>query len=225
MRLVNRDYDISVMFEENKIEVFYVENRICFTNMVRDFWLQHEGREGSWILSEVDENIAISKSAEVIINPLTVDCNDRKIIKVLYQDLVRVLQDNYLDTYTEINSALVSLLSRITDEQPYPLEINLEASIADIFKIYDLRFSTEDTDLCEMLVSYMKIWHRVAHVKFFVFVNLKSYLTEEQYEAFCQETFYEKLNILLIESRYSDEKKNDFEKIKIIDEDLCIIDL
>jgi CRISPR type II-A-associated protein Csn2 len=50
-------------------------------------------------------------------------------------------------------------------------------------------------------------------------------LTQEQYEAFCKETFYEKLDILLIESKYTDENKNDFENVKIIDEDLCIIDL
>jgi CRISPR type II-A-associated protein Csn2 len=225
MRLVNTEYDITLMLAENQVDVLYVENPDCFAHMVRDLWMQHDGKEGAWILSSADKDLPIAKYTQVTVNPLAVDCNDRRILKVLYQDMAEDLQEKYLDEYTKINAYMVDFLGKIMSEQPYPLELNIELLPAELFKAYDVHFDMEYTGLCEQLASYIKIWHQVARVDVFVFVNLKSFLNREQYVALCEQAFYEKAQLLLLESHYQEQETYSFERIKIIDRDLCIIEI
>jgi CRISPR type II-A-associated protein Csn2 len=213
------------MLIENQVNVLCVENPECFTAVVRDLWLQRNGGQGAWILSEGAEAVPIAKRLEIIINPLAVDCNYKRILKVLYQEMNNDLQEKYFDRYTEANAAVVNLLSKIMEEQPYPLEMELEVAPVDLFKLYNLHFDMECSDLCDQLIFYIKIWHQVGHVDNYVFVNLKSYLNEKQYIAFCEQAFYEKVHIVLVESRYGEQKKLDFETVKIVDRDLCNINL
>jgi CRISPR-associated protein Csn2 len=223
MRLVYTEYNITVNFEENQICVLYLENPRCFTRAVQDLWLQQQGKKGAWILSEADKELPIDKSMESIINPLATDSNDRRILKKLYQDMTQDMQEKYLNCFTEVNAKMTDFINQLMEEQPYPLEMCMNPDISDLFKIYDVHFDTASSEFCEQLISYMKIWHQVGKVECFAFVNLKSYLSDTEYAAFCKQIFYEKIHVILIESCYLEQKKFDFESVKIIDENLCEI--
>jgi CRISPR type II-A-associated protein Csn2 len=119
---------------------------------------------------------------------------------------------------------MANFISRLVEEQPYPLEMCMNPDISDLLKVYDVHFDTESSELCEQLISYLKICHQVGKVECFAFVNLKSYLSDTEYAAFCKQIFYEKIHVLLIESCYLEQKKFDFESVKIIDENLCEIE-
>jgi CRISPR type II-A-associated protein Csn2 len=220
MRLVHTEYNITVTFEENRICVLYIENPNCFTCLVQDLWFQQHGQDGSWILSEADKELPIAKSMESIVNPLATDSNDRRILKILYQDIAQDMQEKYLNYFTDVNAKMADFISRLLEEQPYPLEMCQNPDILDLLKVYDVRFDTESSELCERLISYLKICHQVGKVKCFAFVNLKSYLSDTEYVVFCKQIFYEKIHVLLLESCCL-EKKFDFESVKIIDTNLC----
>jgi CRISPR type II-A-associated protein Csn2 len=225
VKLVNTKYNIGISFEENTVNVVYIENTDCFTSLIANLYMQCDGKIGTWILSEADKEFAISKEVELVINPLAVNCNDKRILKALYQSMENTIRENCFDVYSDINARILNFLDEIIGTEPYPIEISLEVAPADLLKLYDVRFCMEHSSLCEQLISYIKIWHQVGHVDIFAFVNLKSYLSDEQYASFCEVAFYEKINLLLFESRYNDRGKLDFEVVQIVDKDLCIINL
>lgn len=221
MKIVNIEYNLHINLDENTVQVLYVENASAFTKMVGDLVCQKNGVSGSWILSEADEDISISKKMEVIINPFAVDCNDKRILKALYQEMKEDTIENCNGLYAEINANNLNFIEQIISRQSYMLDYDCQFSVEDILKIYNLRFEVDNVSLLTYLTEYIKIWHRVGNVDCFAFVNLKSYLTEEEIGLLYEMIFYEKVFLILIENK--EYNHLDVENVVILDEDLCII--
>ena len=76
-------------------------------------------------------------------------------------------------------------------------------------------------DVATKIINYIHLAHRVLNTSLFIFINLKSYFSNEDLELLYQTLLYEKVTILLIE-RYESTKLS-FEKHLIIDNDACVI--
>lgn len=95
-------------------------------------------------------------------------------------------------------------------------------SVESLIKLYNVSIDSSEKSLAEQLLLYMKICRDFFKKKLFVILNLKSFLSKDEIELFYKATFYEKFDLLLIESSQK-EAPRDCEKVKIIDEDLCEI--
>ena len=87
MKLVNTYYNLEMDIVENQVIVLSVENPIAYAKLVGDLWKQVNGEDGSYILSDCEKVKNISKEIECILNPFALDCNSKKIISRLYQEL------------------------------------------------------------------------------------------------------------------------------------------
>lgn len=223
MRLVNCKYDLELNLSEEKINVVCIENRKAFSESLLNIWNQQNGMQGTWILSEAEKELNISKKLLCIINPFAINCNDRRLQKVLYQELENDIQNQYLQELTLLNGKIVELLDEVICNQSYALEMEDQCGIQDILKLYNVKFCEDFDSLATALIDYIKLMHQVLHIEVFVFANLKAYLTKEELNLFYESVLYKKVYILLIENVY--ETKNFFEKVMIFDKDMCIIDL
>lgn len=222
MRLVNMEYNIELNLSLNKTNVLCIENRRVFAGCITDLWNQCEAGEGRWQLSDHDSTLPIAKSMICIVNPINLDCNDKKLLKALYQDMDKDVQENMYLQLGNINSKMVSLIDEIVKRQPYAIEYDDSVSLMDILKIYNVCFVKEFDTILEGIVTYIQLWHRVGKISVFAFVNLKAYLCDSEIEQLYEMIRYEQVYIILFESHY--EKKLLDENVKIIDNDLCIID-
>ena len=62
----------------------------------------------------------------------------------------------------------------------YILEFDQETDMSALLKAVNIHYETRDMDFLERLVQYMKVLAAVVGIKVFMFVNLRSYLTEHQ---------------------------------------------
>ena len=72
----------------------------------------------------------------------------------------------------------------------------------------------------EQLLEMMRLHRECFRKRLFVFVNLKSFFSENEITLFYQSVFYEKLSVLLLESGQK-EPVRPCEEVRIIDKDLC----
>lgn len=223
MNMVNREQDISISFEENLVTVLCLENPKVFTACINNLWQQTSGEEGAWILSDADKELNISKKVHFIINPLSANLNEKKIISQLYGELENAVKEQYIEAYSSLNSSIVNFIDGLIQTQPYSIGLKMDANLSGLLKLYDVKFETDDISLIEKLITYLKVMHQVCHTEIFAFLNLKSYLEDTELVQLYEAAFYEKVHIWLIESRY--EKKLMHERVKLLDKDLCIIDL
>src|SRR5699024_12578354 len=88
-------------------------------------------------------------------------------------------------------------------------------------KVFNLEIQLGDSFL-EKILDYITIYRDIFKVNIFIFLNLKTYLTKEEYIEFYNYICQKKIFILNIETKQNKERYK-WENTKIIDEDLCEI--
>ncbi len=223
MRLGNSVLNLEILFEEGKASVLVVENKKVFNRVVEQLWKEIGGEIGEWVLSECEKTVSLSKCADIVFNPYSIDANDRKVLNKLYSELSEMVSERYMETLERINGCIVDLLSQVEQDVPYFLKHELGTDFTTILKIYNVQIDSETSSLLERLIDYIRAYNKICKVSVFIFVNLKDYLESYELEQLYEFSKYEKLNLLLIESHFSDVL--DQEKTLIYDKDMCIINV
>ena len=87
MKLVHPDMQMQIILKEGIVHEWILESPALFSRFVGELVVQADGGEGRFVLSEDMEETKLSKVAEVIVNPFSVDINSRKMLSKLYGEL------------------------------------------------------------------------------------------------------------------------------------------
>ena len=223
MKLVYADYQLKVDLCENQVAVITIENPAVYSNVLQELWKQTHGETGKFILSDQGMIKPIAKWMECVMNPFAVDCNEKKIINRLYQELKEQADGVMFEDSMMLNREIVCYLEKLIFRVPYALEYDLDLNVAALLKCYDVRIVKDNESLLEKIVEYMKVSHQICNVQIFVFVALKQYLSETEIRQLYEFVLYEKIYLIIVDAHQ--EKRIPGEMHWIIDKDLCIIEL
>lgn len=224
MKLVHPDFTLPIIEENSYICYEWImESPEYFSRYVQELFNQMNGGEGNFVLSSDEKELDISKTMEIIVNPLSVNINDRKIINKLYSELSQTAYDseNYLATQG-ILADIQKYFLNLEQAGNYMLEMDSEIDITALFKALNIKLEIFADDFFEMLNQYIKIAAELMKKKIVVFVNLGSYLSKEQLEELLKNAAYNEIILLLIENQQKDYFLEDTKCI-IIDKDGCEI--
>lgn len=199
-----------------------IESPESFSGYVLELSTQIDGNEGQFVLSDKNKELDLAKKAELIFNPFTVDINERKILNKLYMELSDLSKEEemYIKT-VELLRHLQEYMLELEQCTEYILEFDQETDMSALLKAVNIHYETRDMDFMERLVQYMKVLAVVVGIKVFMFVNLRSYLTDHQMQEVMKEMKYQNIKGLFIESQ----QRSCMEGMKqyIIDVDRCEI--
>ena len=220
MKLVNSKINYSIEFKENIVNILVIENQSVMSQVVQSLWKQCNGNDGDFCLSE-EKTLKIDKLMCTIINPFSIDFNNKKIISALYNNLAQNAND-FIEEKAKINASIIALLDDIIDrEDCHNIDYSLDFSWHDLFKIYNIKIEETQETLLISLIEYLKILVNYCGIKIVSFINLKSYLSEEEILELYKYSNYNKIQLLLIESTERTILQN--EMVHIVDADKCII--
>ena len=224
MKLVYANYGMEIPLLENQNTVVVVENQKAYAEILEALWNQTNGGSSitGFILSQDEKIKDITKEVEYIFNPFAVDCNSKRVLSKLYSELQEMVNINLLQELTEVNQELVNFLDEVIYQVPYPLEFELDLNFQSLLKLYQVKVDIGAGDLLERIIEYLKVMHRICNVRIYVFVGLKQYLQEQEFQQLYEFAAYEKLFLIMLEGRESFRLDN--EKYWILDKDLCIIE-
>lgn len=223
MKLIHTGYGLELEIKENQITVLSVENPKAYTTILRDIWSQVQGGEGSFLFSDGEKVKSIAKEMECIYNPFELDCNDKKIIAKLYQEIREQAEEELVYEGVTLNTKVLEYLEQLLQRVPYPLDYNVDFDVTNLLKLYGVKIESAGGDLLEKIVDYLKVLSQICGVRNYVFIGIKQYLETEELEQLYEFAFYEKINIIIIEAIHSLRVLG--EKCWLLDKDLCIIDL
>lgn len=223
MKIVHRGYNLAFSIEENQVIVLSVENPRAYAELLQDIWNQSQGGEGGFILSEKEKVLKISKEVECIFNPFALECNDRKIVTHLYQQMKEQADNFLMEETMQINTEINRFLDTLIFQIPFVLKHNQEFDILNLFKLYEVKFDSDVDTVLERIIEYLRVMSKICGIVLYVFVGLKHYLNPNELNELYQFAFYEKIKLILLESIHL--PLNEGEKGWIIDADLCIIEL
>lgn len=221
MKLVEREYGIEVDIKENIVAIIVLEDVKLRLPLINELFSQTSGKEGNWLLFENDKSFDLGKKVELILEPLTLTLNNRKVKTKLYQDIKTISQDCCFSQGLEVHSQICNYLENMLDKLPYPVKYDEDWDVSEILKAYNVELVEEYDNIFEKLYNYIKLVNTVCGTDIFIMVNIKQYLTDEQITELYKMAAYGKIQLVLIE--FNMNNKRDCEELYILDNDDCVI--
>lgn len=221
MKFVEREYGIEVDIKENIVSIIVLEDVKLRLPLINELFSQTFGKEGNWLLFENDKSFDLGKKVELILEPLTLTLNNKKVKTKLYQDIKTIAQDYCFSQGLEVHSQICNYLENMLDKLPYPIKYDEDWDVSEILKAYNVELVEEYDNIFEKLYNYIKLVNTVCGTEIFVMVNIKQYLTDDQITELYKMAAYGKIQLVLIE--FSINNKRDCEELYILDNDDCVI--
>lgn len=202
MKLVHQDLERQIQFNNFQSCEWVIESPALFTKYVQEIYLQAEGKDGDFTLSEDDKKIDIGKYVEVIINPFAINLNDKKILNKLYMELseLAIAEEMYLLTQ-KIQSEIQNYILQLEHLSPHILAMDLEIDMISVMKAAGVKIENYADDYFEALMLYIKIMAELLQKKVVILINLGSYIEKEKIEQLCQVAAHNEVRLLLIENK------------------------
>lgn len=222
MKLVYTELEQHLVFQENKVNVLVIEQKELFRRMIQELDKQISGEEGGFVLSDNNKTMKIDKEICLILNPFALDINSRKALTGLYNELGKLglNEENYLKTCS-LKGQIAEYIYDLLNQVDYALKFQDDFNLQSMFKALEVEFEAGEENFLEGLVYFMDVCSKFQKIKILAFVNLKTYLTNDDLQKFYKEAFYRKMHLLLLENSIEQELAE--EVVCIVDDDLCVV--
>ena len=107
MKLVERELGLEIQLKENIVSVIVIEDVSLRLSIIEELYSQIMGKEGNWLLVENEKNYEISKKADLILEPFSLELNNKKAKTKLYQDIKTIAQDFSFSQGLELHSHII----------------------------------------------------------------------------------------------------------------------
>lgn len=222
MKLVYTELEQQLVFPENKVNVLVIERKELFRKMIQELDKQINGEDGGFVLSDNNKTMKIDKEVCLILNPFALDINSRKALTGLYNELGKqgLNEENYLKT-CRLKGQIAEYIYDLLNQADYALKFQDDFNLQSLFKALEVEFEAGEENFLEGLVYFMDVCSKFQKKKILAFVNLKTYLTNDDLQKFYKEAFYRKMHLLLLENSIEQELAE--EVVCIVDDDLCVV--
>lgn len=222
MKLVHPHMEGKIVLEAWESCEWIIESPELFSSVIQELLHQTDGDDGRFVLSENEKELPFPKNVEVIANPLAVDINERKILGKLYGELEKTAlgEELYLETQ-EIAEKFYQYFLLLEQAGGFMIETSLQADPAAWFKAFGVKFVSYGDSFQENICQYLMIVSELLKKRLVVFINLKSYLCEEQIKEVEKTAAYNEVALIFLENVQRPSPKE--RKKYIIDVDGCEI--
>lgn len=207
----------AINIDEGEVVTFVIENPIALRNTVNGI----ANSSPELVLSENFSPIEISKYAELITNVFDIDFTAKKILAKLNAEAQCFSEAFHNETISLIN-AFNEYGELISEKFDYPIKYSFAENAEKFIKLLNFTVDDESIPFPENLLTYMELCRNFFEKKLFVFLNFKSFVSENEFKLFCKNVAYEKFHVLMLEAFDCGNSAQNEKKI-IIDKDLCII--
>ena len=221
IKLVHHNFENPLILDSDYVRLLIIENPQLFYELCADLVRQFDGTSGDFVCFCDDKIVNLDKVGEILRDYIDFDFNDKKLVNILYK---RIEALSVAESHIKLNKANTSvseLVGEMIADVPFTLTYD-DLTMPNLLKCLNVRFEMNYDNLVEKLICYLNVLVELKGIRFMVFVNLKSVLSDDQLELLYHQCALEKLPLLLIESsEIRDLLPN--EKAIIITDDLCEI--
>ena len=225
MKLIHEDLSNEIIFEENKVNLLIVENKEKFVEFIQEIIKQIEGEYGKFSLFEENTELKINDKIDIIKDIFDLNLNNKKVLNKVYHELEKLSVDaEFLLETKNMENSLLKYIYYLIENYDYPLEIIEEIDLKEIFKLFSVKLSLCFSNKIEEILEYIDLVSKIFKKEIFILINFHIFLEKQDIVALYRECFYKKIKLLFVENQKPDIINNE-EKLFIIDNDLCEINL
>lgn len=220
MIFAHQNFEKRLEWNENiHICELIIENPITLRNILQS--ITNATSESALSFTQNGEPLKLEKDVDIVLNPTKLEFNNRRATASLLKLLVKtsLSEDFYLET-SKIKTKIIQYLDKVIDAEDFIFEVTSDDfAIDDIAKAVSLHIVSDDDDFIEILTDYLAMMAELANIKLFIFLNLRSLITQEELVRLHHNLKNHQIDALLIED-YDRGVIKDAPRI-IIDRDNC----
>ncbi len=188
--------------------------------LLSDLYSQVSIGEGEAVLSDGEKPIDLKKSAELILEPFSIDFNNRKIKAEVYQELSTIALQNHFPKYNDICAQLQEFMEKLLEEVPYSIAYQSSIGIDELLKAETVELDYSYDSLAEKVCIYIGLLSTACGIRVLFFNDLSRYFTSEEIVYIFKSAQYSKVSIVDICSQARNDVREDVARY-ILDETLC----
>lgn len=220
MKICHFDFSYPLEFYKNSA-VLVCESPRKFLQYCNDFIAQQNGHDGEFIIQDEQSTLSFKKHGRVLSDCLNLSLFDKKIVSGLYEQLAAIKENEMQGKYVDLVARIISFVDELAIESPMAIDYNADFDIVDLFKVLKVCPNEENTSFVGNLIDYLDAAAGFLSIKLFVIVNVRTFLTDNDFANVLSHISYASYSVLFLErtqfARVQDEN------IVVIDEDLCEI--
>jgi len=223
IRFVNKPLNIFLDEIDNYYHILIIESKTLLFKVIKDIKNQLNNEYGDFVLSLKDKPIELKNNLELILDPFELQINNRKILTQI-QNLA--ISEAKNEVHYEETNKIICELEKYAQNLAYTFNGNIIPkdiiSCETIIKSINFQIDTFCDNFYGSIFEYIQAITKYLGIQVFCFVNLFSYLENEEIKELMHSCKNSHLNIIFIES-------NDINieieccKKTIIDSDFCHI--
>lgn len=220
MKFVHIHLETPIELTEETVFLIIEESPSEYYRLTSDFIKLFDNGECNLSFWSNAKSAKPDKFGEIINDYYLFSPNGKKIQPLLYKKIDELFQDSdCILTLNEINTLAATMINDLSFDFPFHLEFD-EISLPTLLKSFSVRFVETYESLLDRLICYLNILVALKGIKFVVFFDLKSVLSDQELETLYHHCRNEKICLLLLESG----KRRPLlpsERAILITEDLC----
>ena len=179
MKLVHTNLNTAVLSDKYVFTEWIIESPKLYAYYLQELFLQQNGEEGRFVLSDKEKELNIAKNMEIIVNPFQVEINGRKILNKLYAELDQLSKSELMYVKTlELTGKIQEYLLELEQNTEYVLEFDMDLDMPALFKSVGIRYEVQETDFFEQIIRYIKIAVNVLAIQVFNCFIFRRYLID-----------------------------------------------
>ena len=218
---INVNYiDNELIVEDNKILNIEIYNKKFFYRFIKDLNLIEDGNtiEQITAFNKQNEEITLTNKIEILSDFLDFDLYNKKYSSDFQKYIVKNSEEKNIDKIVKEYSKVYDSISNIVNLIDIPITIKNDFDFESIIKSFKFEVNFFD-NLLNNLIDLLEVKLNLSKEKIYVFINLKSYLSNEDLLELYKYIFAKNINSIFIDTNKYDDLNDNVNKI-IIDTDL-----
>lgn len=221
MKLVFAGLERSIELSPGECVTLEVDNQALFTRLVLSL-VSEDGRFASepYSVWEDDSELSPKDALFLIDNPLRLPWQERSLMG----EIVKRMEQEYLED--EGLRRNVDALQRLINAQLAVLEFGMNADF-ELSQEWDFKrylkfvgfgvFYQQSKSFLDNLINFLSLALDAGEKRTLVFVNLKTFLSKNDFRLFLEQVYFQKSSVLLLENKH-DRLVYEHEKKRLIDQ-------
>lgn len=206
-------------FTESTVQTLVIESQAFLRTFLQDLYEQIDGEDGILLLSEKERPLEIGNWVEVIDNFLNFDLNKKTLINKIVGEMERISAG---DIFFLKTADIMQRVEKYAMDLAFSFDCDIvcgRCSVSGLLKGIGVSVRDEYEDPLERLIDYMELVREFERDKLFVYVNLRSFFSDEEVDGFLRTALDHGYRILLVEAQ--SHEKLPLESRITVDKDLC----
>lgn len=221
MKLMFNDYGIHMPLCENRAHRLCIEAPQAYADIVASLYRQCHGNEGDAILSDGVEPLELSKYADMLLEPFSLQFDSKKITSQLVKELSQITVNECYNEYIALQETLLTFIENLVMKVPYPVFYDELADVKDLCKLLKVHIDYECNSISEKLCGYVTLLSQLCGTRLLFLVDCEKYLTKEEQQALQKTANYHKIILIYVDAGLGHFSEEDV--YCILDQDYCVI--